>query len=358
MNEAGKLLVAAISGGVDSTVAASLMLDAGYRVHGVTLRLKDALTAGQCGGDPESEARISAIAGRLGITHEFLDCAAEFQSEILEYSWGEYAAGRTPNPCAMCNRRIKFGLLADYARGLGAAGMITGHYAGIAVDAAGNVTVTAGRDPEKNQVYFLALTAARDLAFARTPLGSWRKSAVRAEAVRLGVAASVERESQDACFTFPGESFPESLAHYFRRGTPPGEIVDTAGRVLGTHRGLYRYTIGQRKGLEVALGRPAYVVALDTIRNQVVLSTEPGDLECRRLELGTVNFLAGWEGEGGCLAQFRYRQQPFAATLKRTGETTAELILAAPRPRPAAGQVAAFFDGARLLGGGIITGVA
>ncbi len=351
------LLVSAMSGGVDSTVATALMLEAGYEVIGVTLKLKDAFTAGQCGGAPADDERIRQVAATLGIHHEFLDYRNEFRTRVLDYSWAEYRAGRTPNPCAMCNRELKFGLLAEYARQCGAAGLITGHYADVRVLASGEVEVFPAADAGKNQVYFLSLLRREQLAYARMPLATWLKHDVRAKARELGVVNAEARESQDACFTYPGEAFPASLGRYFAYSGEPGDIVDTEGRKLGRHRGLHLYTVGQRKGLDVAMGVPAYILRLDVERNQVVLTTDAAELLCRKLVVREWNELAELPDEWMGLVQFRYRQTPRPARVRRLAADRAEVELLEPVSRPAAGQVAALFADKRLAAGAIIESI-
>ncbi len=344
-----ELVVAAMSGGVDSTVAAALALESGARVVGVTLQLRECDGAGGCGSDDREQ--VSRVAKQLGIEHHFLDLRSEFREKVLEYSWREYRAGRTPNPCAFCNFHLKFGLLAEHARELGATAMLTGHYAMLDHEKG---ELRHAVDSGKDQVYFLALLTREQLKFCRMPLGSLTKSEVRVRAAALGVENAQKKESQDACFGVPGEAFSQTLAAYFAAAAVPGEIVDTNGKVLGKHQGIHLYTIGQRKGLGVAMGQPAYVVAIDPARNRVVLSTDAGLLLRHGIELDRVNMMVERPERFECLIQTRYRQKPVPGRVTLQPGGRAVLELENPVSAPAVGQVAAFYDGELVLGGGII----
>ncbi|MDD3153858.1 MAG: tRNA 2-thiouridine(34) synthase MnmA [Victivallaceae bacterium] len=348
-----------MSGGVDSTVTAALLQDAGYDVVGITLLLKDsALEAAEkscCAGKVEEE--LTALAARLGIEHHFLDLREEFSREILRYSWDCYARGVTPNPCCRCNCLLKFGRMAQFARELGCEKLATGHYAVLESLPDGGVIVRNGEDPAKNQSYFLALVPKAELAYAAMPLGTLTKTQVRAKAQALGLPNAEKKESQDACFSVPGEAFSETLRKHFQAAAQTGAIVSRcSGRILGRHEGIHRYTIGQRKGLGVALGKPAYVTGIDAASGQIALDTNVGALLSDTMELRDVNYLAELPEEFSGLYQFRYRQKPMKAFFRKfPGEGGRLLVrLAIPASRPAAGQIGAFYDGTRLLGGGVI----
>lgn len=342
-----KKVFAALSGGVDSAVTALMLKEEGFTVEGVTMCL--------CPGDDGS--RAVAAAEKIGIPCHVLDYREDFRSRILLDSRREYLAGRTPNPCARCNREFKFGLLADFARENGGYALATGHYALLEKDDSGEVRVKCGRDREKNQVYFLALVRKDALAGAVLPLGGFRKEEVKSLAVKYGLENfAVQKESQDVCVCANGLSFPRTLAGLFpEESGQPGFIVDTAGKRLGTHPGLEYFTIGQRKGLGVAMGSPAYVTALDVERNQVVLSTDKNDLLSRIIYVDDMNFLAeDIFTAGSGTVQFRYRQTPVPAVWELFDDGRCVIELAEPLPRPAAGQVAAFYSGDILLAGGTI----
>lgn len=344
------LYVAAMSGGVDSTVAAALALESEARVTGVTLILRDCDGNGGCGSDDREQ--VTRVAAQLGIDHQFLDLRRDFREKVLEYSWNEYRAGRTPNPCAFCNFHLKFGLLAEHARVLGADAMLTGHYA-ILDHEKGELRHAV--DTGKDQVYFLALLTREQLKFCRMPLGSLTKDEVRRRAAALGLENARKKESQDACFGVPGEAFSQTLAAYFEAAPVPGEIVDENGKVLGRHQGIHLYTIGQRKGLGVAMGRPAYVTAIDAKTGRVVLSTDSNVLLRNIIEVDRVNMMADRPEQFQCEVQTRYRQKPVPATVTLLSGARARLELNSPVTAPAVGQVAAFYDGDLVLGGGIIT---
>ena len=353
------LLLSAMSGGVDSSVATALALEAGYDVVGATLHLKgneeaEVLAKSCCGSDDFLQVRLAAE--KLGIKHEFLDRRAEFHEIVLRYSWHEYKSGRTPKPCSMCNAYIKFGLLADYARSIGAKGIITGHYANLIRNAAGHNELHHAKDSAKDQIYFLALLNQKQLDFCHMPLGGMCKSEVRAKAEALGLANAKKRESQDACFGVPGEAFSHTLKKYFNETTPGGNIVDTSGKVLGFHQGIYLYTVGQRKGLNVAMGVPAYVSEIRPVSNEVVLTTNGDDLLINEVELHNMNWLDEFPDALECMVQLRYRQPPLAAKIYHLPASDQLLIkLDKAISRPALGQVGAIYAGDRLLGGGIIS---
>jgi tRNA-specific 2-thiouridylase len=344
------LFAAAMSGGVDSTVAAALARESGARVVGITLILRDCDGSGGCGSDDREQ--VTRVAAQLGIEHHFLDLRGEFREKVLEYSWNEYRAGHTPNPCAFCNFHLKFGLLAEHARRLGADAMLTGHYA-VLDPKKGELRHAV--DTGKDQVYFLALLRREQLQFCRMPLGNLTKDEVRLKAAALGLENARKKESQDACFGVPGEAFPQALATYFDAEARPGDIVDAKGKILGHHQGIHLYTIGQRKGLGVAMGRPAYVSAIDPVRHRVVLSTDPQILLRNVIEVDQLNLMVDRPETFVCEVQTRYRQKPVAGSVTLLPGNRAAVELDVPVSAPAIGQVAAFYDGDLVLGGGIIT---
>ncbi len=345
------VLAAAMSGGVDSSVAAALALEAGYEVIGITLELQERDQQGEACGSVDDFTQVKAVAAALGIEHRFLDLKTQFREHVLAYSWRQYREGRTPNPCAMCNFYLKFGILADYARSLGAEGLITGHYA-ILNHEKGELRHAA--DAGKDQVYFLALLTREQLKFSRMPLGNMTKNEVRKRAAELGLPNAQKKESQDACFGSEGESFPYSLGTYFNESMPPGNIVDCSGKVLGRHQGIHQYTIGQRKGLGVAMGKPAYVIGIDAVNNRVVLSTDADLLLVDEIEVSGINRIVDGPEEFKCEVQTRYRQQPVPGVVRIMPDRRALVRLEKPVSAPAIGQVAAFYDGDLVLGGGII----
>ncbi len=348
-------LVVAMSGGVDSSVAAAVLLEQGHQVHGVTLRLQACREAGGgCGADGAARAR--AVAGQLGIPHDVVDCAREFEAQVLRPAWEEYAAGRTPSPCLLCNERIKFGLLLAWARRLGAEGLATGHYARLAPGPGGGLALCRGRDPAKDQSYFLAGLDAGQLAAARFPLGALTKVEVRALARAAGLGSAERPESQDACLGGAGQSFAEALRLRFGADSRPGPILDDAGAALGRHAGVHRFTVGQRRGLAVPSASRCWVRAIRA-EDAAVLVTRSEQALCRdRLGVRGLSWSGGDLGAEplGCQVQVRYRHPAVQASVVRTGPATAVVTFVRPVRAIAPGQAAVFYDGERVLGRGWI----
>ncbi len=277
----------AMSGGVDSSVAAAQLIEQGYRCAGVFMVTHE--------GGLAAVDEVRAVAERLGIGLHVLDLRDVFEQEVAAYFCGEYAAGRTPNPCVWCNRHIKFGRLWDYAREHGARYLATGHYARIEHDTFGP-GLYAAEAPAKDQSYVLAMIPRERLANILLPLGGQGKADTRTEAARRGLPVHQKPDSQEICF-IPDQDYVGYLARHGVAVSRPGPVVDVSGQVLGHHEGICRYTIGQRRGLGIALGRPAYVVAVDTQANQVVLGDRE-DLLAAGLEADHANWLidppSGW----------------------------------------------------------------
>jgi tRNA-specific 2-thiouridylase len=340
-------ILAAMSGGVDSTLAAALLVEQGHDVLGGTLLLVDRPPT-------EDEPDPGAAAAALGIPHTRWDCRPDFERLVVAPFTAAYAAGRTPNPCIRCNAGVKFGLLLEKARALGADALATGHYAGIAADPGRPVRLVRGADRRKDQSYFLFAVARAALPLIRFPLGGLTKDAVRAMARARGLAAAERAESQEICFV-PDDDY----AGFLSRRAPPGAfrrgpIVDTAGRRLGEHRGLERYTVGQRRGLRVAAGHPLYVVALDPARNELVVGPD-GELWRRELCAQGVNWLVDEpRGEFRAAVRIRSRHEPSPATLTPAGDGAWHVRFEAPQRAITPGQGAAFYDNDTLLGGGWI----
>jgi tRNA-specific 2-thiouridylase len=347
-------VVAAMSGGVDSSVAAALLVRQGFDVVGVTLRLNECTEGGGdrtcCGLDAEAEARD--VADRLGIPHRVIDGRESFLAEVLAPAWAEYAAGRTPSPCVACNQRLKLGRLLDLARGLGATSVATGHYARVVARPGGGTALLRGVDRNKDQSYFLfALSDAQRAAF-RTPLGDRDKPAVRALARELGLGNACRAESQDACFG--GDAgFAESLRQRMFAPAVPGRLLAADGTVLGTHAGVHRFTIGQRRGVGVAAGRRAWVVAIDAGSGDVTLSCDPRALDAA----GLLATGAVWHEPPSARAvhvQIRHRQAPVGARLEPTGPGAFSIRFDAPVRAVTPGQAVVAWDGDRVVCGGWI----
>ena len=356
--EPGRRVVVAMSGGVDSSVAAALLVERGFEVVGVTLQLYDHGAAtgrkGACcaGADIADAARV---AERLAIPHYVLDYESRFRSAVIEDFADAYRRGETPIPCVRCNERIKFRDLLETARDLGAAALATGHYVRRRRDSRGPALYRA-RDRRRDQSYFLFATRRPELEFLRFPLGGLEKDETRALARQFGLPVADKPDSQDICFV-PEGSYARLVAALRPEAGEAGDIVDRAGRVVGRHAGIAHFTVGQRKGLGIAAEEPLYVLALDPERGRVVVGPRSA-LDETQLLLGEVNWL-GPEPPApagvALSAKLRSAQLPVAATyrpLAREGE--GELVLAMPAGAVAPGQAAVFYDGERMLGGGWI----
>ena len=292
---AGSRIVAAMSGGVDSTVTAALLARAGYDVVGVTLQLYDHGAAIQkkgacCAGQDIHDARTASDA--IGIPHYVLDYESRFKDQVIEEFADAYLRGETPIPCVRCNQTVKFRDLLDVARDLGAVAMATGHYVQ-RVDGDDGPQLRRAADPAKDQSYFLFATTADQLDYLRFPLGGMSKPQVRAIAAELGLTAADKPDSQDICFV-PEGKYHTVIDRLRPQGALPGEIVHMDGRVLGTHEGVTRYTIGQRRGLNIAVGDPLFVTRIDAGKRQVIVGPREA-LLTTALTLKETN----WLGEDG-----------------------------------------------------------
>lgn len=353
---AKRTVIVAMSGGVDSSVAAGLFVEAGHRVIGATLAMKPCSEQGEyswcCGKMAEQAA--GQVASRLGIPHYVIDVAADFETYVLRRSWDEYAAGRTPSPCLVCNQKIKLGRLLRLADDLGAQGVATGHYARLAPSDERGPVLCRGLDPAKDQSYFLSQLTRDQLERTWFPLGDLDKPQVRQLAHRMGFDNAERQESQDACFSH-AEGFAEGLRRRFAAPSVVGEIRATDGQVLGTHQGLHRYTVGQRKGLGVALGQRAYVVRLDTASQAVILSDRLADLDAHGLVAAGLNWIVSPPGDTfEAQVQIRYRSKATPAKVLRLADSRAQVVFDTPQKAVTPGQAVAFYEGSRVLGGGWI----
>lgn len=334
----------ALSGGIDSTVAAWTLKEQGHEVVGLTMLL-------HAGDDACRDA--SDAAAILGIPHEIIDLRKFFEHEVIEPFCREYLDGRTPNPCAFCNPAIKFGKLAEAAREKGADRFATGHYAGLRFDGDGNPHLLKAADGTKDQSYFLALLGPEHLAFALFPLCDITKNEVRVIAGRIAPALRERKESQEICFLHDG-SPGDYIRDRRRNGVAEGEIIDEAGKVVGRHKGLPYCTIGQRRGLGVAMGEPMYVVSLDAPNNRVVIGPESslyqGSMQVRSPTWGSG---VPFESERRLMVKVRYATPAATAIVRREGE---RLLVDFDEPVRAItpGQIAAFYEGDEVVGAGII----
>lgn len=356
----GRVLMA-LSGGVDSSVAAAMLRDEGHEVIGITLRYwlceeGEAERARSCCG-LDGVADASAAAGQLGLRHYVVDCRERFEQQVLRPSWEAYDQGLTPNPCVLCNQQIKLVELREHARRLGAQLMATGHHARVE-QAPGGPRLLRGQDRNKDQSYFLFAVEAQDLARTLFPVGQLTKQQVRQRADALGLPNAQRAESQDACLGGDHEPFAEALRRRFGAAARPGEVVDPQGQVLGQHQGVHLYTVGQRRGLGLALGRRAYVTGVDAARQQVVLGGEQ-QLMASGLVAGGLRWLVPPQqrpAEGEPVeVQIRYRHRACPArALVDHDAGTVTLSFETPQRAVTPGQAAVLYRGDQVLGGGWI----
>lgn len=352
-----KTFVAALSGGVDSSVAAAMFVKNGHKVIGATLKMKNCddtkeKTKACCGLDDNIQARLAA--NKLGIPHYFIDGRKEFKEKILQYAMNEYAVARTPNPCVLCNYYLKFGALMNFAKEIGAEGIITGHYAIIRREVNTNARIFKGLDDNKNQTYFLCGLTQEQINFSYFPLGELTKPEVRKLAEEFGLPNAKKEESQDACFGYKGETFAQTLSRTFNHPSKRGNIVDEKGKVLARHDGIENFTIGQRKGLGIALGSPAFVVSINPISGDVLVSSNPELLLVKTFTASKMNYLDFQCQALECEVQTRYRQTPQKAVVSKLNDNSARIELAEPLRAVTPGQALAVYNGNQLIAGGWI----
>lgn len=358
----GKVVVA-MSGGVDSAVAAALLVREGLPVVGITLRIWPSLRP------PDAETRFDSccspgavedargVATVLGIPHYVLNYEAEFDREVIQYFTDAYLAGETPNPCVPCNSRLKFGSLLARARGWGAERVATGHYARIQRDpVTGRHQLRRGADSRKDQSYFLYSLTQEQLAAACFPIGHLTKEGTRGIAAELGLPVAGKADSQEICFA-PGD-YRAYLRQRVGAAIAPGSIRDTGGAVRGRHQGVAFFTVGQRRGLGIGSREPLYVIDLDPATNEVIVGQDR-DLWTREVDVEHVNLIAieALTGPRRVLAKIRYAQPPAPATMIPLDDGAARLCFEDPQRAVAPGQAAVCYDAEDpdlVVGGGTI----
>jgi len=358
-------VVVAMSGGVDSSVTAAFLADAGYDVVGITLQLYDhgAVTHRKgacCAGRDIHDAR--AVAERIGIPHYVLDYESRFKEAVIDRFADSYVAGETPVPCLDCNQSIKFRDLLGTARELGASVLATGHYVASRVSPGGGRALYCAREAERDQSYFLSATTRAQLDLLRFPLGEQTKAETRELARRFGLPVADKADSQDICFV-PSGHYADMIERLRPGAAAPGEIIDLDGRVIGRHDGIIHFTVGQRRGLGVATGTPLYVVRLDAASRRVVVGPREA-LRTSRIRLRDIN----WLGDGTIqqalqshpevFVKVRSTRPPQPAWLRDGTDGGIDVELIASEDGVSPGQACAFYDSvegqARVLGGGII----
>jgi tRNA-specific 2-thiouridylase len=360
-------VVVAMSGGVDSSVTAALLAEAGYDVIGITLQLYDhgALTHRKgacCAGRDIHDAR--AVAERIGIPHYVLDYESRFKEAVIDRFAESYVAGETPVPCVECNHAIKFHDLLQTARELGAGILATGHYVASRALPGGGRALYRAREAERDQSYFLFATARAQLDLLRFPLGDLTKAQTRELARQFGLPVAEKHDSQDICFV-PSGHYADVIERLRPGSAMPGDVVDLDGRVLGRHDGIIHFTVGQRRGLGIATGTPLYVVRLDAPARRVVVGPREA-LRTRRIRLRSVNWLGdstiaqAVEDRPGIFVKVRSTRPPQPAWLRAGEDGGLEVELVGGEDGVSPGQACVFYDAAegqaRVLGGGIIAG--
>ncbi len=351
-----KRVVVAMSGGVDSSVTAALMLEQGYDVIGLTMKLWDPQDIGiseqvmETLADPAADAQ--AVAEKLGIEHHVVDFKSDFRSRVIAPFTQDYFSGRTPNPCALCNKQIKFGLLLDKARELGGDFLATGHYVRLE-QRDGRILIHKADDLKKDQSYFLFSLNQEQLASCLFPLGRFNKDQIRAKALDFDLPVATKSESQDICFIPDGE-YVRFIEQEKGCGRLSGEIVHVSGRVLGSHQGVYRYTIGQRKGLGIGWHEPLYVIALNVQEKKVIVGEKPY-LNKQELIAADCNWnieMPATTINAACRIRYRHFEVP--ALLEPLDRNRVRVVFDQGQDGITPGQAAVFYDGDLVIGGGWI----
>ena len=358
-NPKGSRIVVAMSGGVDSSVAAALLEKEGYDTIGVTFRMWPKEECGSSVGrsccNLEAVTRARAAAEHLVIPYYVIDLTEEFKQNVIDYFCDAYMKGLTPNPCVICNKKIKFGLLMSKALSLGATALATGHYANVSLDKrSGRYLLKEGRDKDKDQSYFLFCLSQDQLKRAVFPLGNMTKDAVRRLAKKMNLGTFDTASSQDICFT-QDVKYAEYIKNKIGADIKPGDIVDKDGKVLGQHKGIPFYTIGQRRGLGVAHEEPLYVTGIDTANNRVTVGRKEEVLK-KSLIADGMNWISinGINNPIKVMVKIRYNHEKAKATVTKIGNDAVNVTFDRPQPAPTPGQAVVFYDRDVVVGGGWI----
>lgn len=352
-------VVVGMSGGVDSSLAAALLLKEGFDVIGITFKTWPKEECGSSFGraccNLEAITRARAVAHQLEIPYYVVDLSVEFKRHVIDYFCAEYLKGMTPNPCVICNEKIKFGILMEKARSLGARLVATGHYARAGFDKRNSrYLLREGKDKDKDQSYFLFSLSQDQIKGSIFPLGNYTKEKARSHAKRLKLKTFDTVSSQDICFIRDLE-----YAEYIKKKTgvevKKGDIVDHNGRILGTHKGIPFYTIGQRRGLGIAYKEPLYVTGIDSSLNRIIVGTK-NDVLKKGLIADKLNWIAipKFRGKMKVMAKIRYNHRKAKAAVTGITNTTVRVDFDEPQEAPTPGQAVVFYNKDIVVGGGWI----
>lgn len=354
-----KRVVVGMSGGVDSSVAAYLLLRAGYEVIGVTMqiwqdedRVAEEENGGCCGLSAVDDAR--RVAQTLGIPYYVMNFKQDFKSRVIDYFVEEYLSGKTPNPCIACNRYVKWESLLKRSMDIGADYIATGHYARIERLQNGRYTLRKSASAAKDQTYALYNLTQDQLSRTLMPVGAYTKDEIRDMAVEIGLSVADKPDSQEICFV-PDGDYARFIRENTNRTIKPGNFVNTKGEVIGTHKGIIHYTVGQRKGLNLSMGHPVFVVAIRPASNEVVIG-ENEDVFAEELFADRLNFMSRERIEDGMevLAKIRYNHRGSPCRLYRAGADSVRCVFPEPQRAVTPGQAVVFYEGEYVLGGGNI----